>query len=310
MMKVISKILKIALLIFLAILPILACGVFILIYCCKSGNKMDTASWATLIGGAIGYYGSLILGLIAVYQNIKQRESDAESQQRLENINDKLLIHNETISNETARKTVLPFIGLTHIHYEKYSTSIFASNDSENEPIQSKNSPAQAVAYEELDIKYYCAQIEMQGISFYRKETTGVKDFKNNIGKTQELTRGVIALVQREDAYLPLLLKNIGLNAAVNFSFSFFKEGFNTLPWAFYILPKNLLANDEIRIDIYVPDKSKVIGKYILQLNYYDIFNNQYQQMFELYIRENTVEFSLAHNQTLISSENQNKERK
>lgn len=136
-LRITGNLLKIFLLIVLIILPILFCGIFIYICHCRLDKQMDVASWATLIGGVIAYYGSLILGLIAVYQNVKQRESDEDSQQRLEKINEKLLMQNESISNETTRKNVLPFIGLTHIHYEKHTQNVFHFND-DNNPMKVK----------------------------------------------------------------------------------------------------------------------------------------------------------------------------
>ena len=102
-----------------AVLPFLAAGVI----CGIEGKlpilrEFTVDQWAALFGGILTYAGTCFVGILAVWQNIRQKESNDEAQKRLDGFNRRLIAIQE--SELKPILSILMYIG----RHDKQSLSL------------------------------------------------------------------------------------------------------------------------------------------------------------------------------------------
>ena len=289
-MKFFKKFWLLFIIIFL--IPLLA-GI---IYFCCFFNADISNNIGTFIGGLIAYFGTSILGLVSMWQNIKLKEDNEKLLKKQEEnaAEDKkvLLEQNRKIAFDSARFNVLPYFSISQVPYH-IRTNLFSSlNKNEIEAEEKIEGYWEGLSW------YFAILLNEEEIKIDNKETNEIKDLKKNVFCAKKDSKGVVVICDRTDFYLPLTIKNSGRHNAINFSFSIYKD--NHTDFLFYkkINARPFLLEDELRIDIYIPN-IEIENKYWLEFNYFDVLGNKYVQKDYLFIKGKDSEIPLEYNQVL-----------
>lgn len=79
--------------------PIVILLIIYISYNVIRGEKFNGDMWATLVSGCIAYYGAVLLGMLAFWQNERMNISNNNAQQKLEEANKKIIEINEKLYN-------------------------------------------------------------------------------------------------------------------------------------------------------------------------------------------------------------------
>ena len=110
-------------------------------------------------------------------------------------------------------------------------------------------------------------------------------------------------MCEKEDAYIPYIIKNIGRANANKFSFAIYKEGCSDKKLSKHILARPFSLDDEMRIDFYIPNL-EFEATYWLELTYDDLLGNHYQQKDYIKIQKDDSHISIDFPQTLQEQDN------
>ena len=166
---------------------------------------------------------------------------------------------------------MLPLFSVNLIPY-KVTQKGFIPNSSLNMPNK------EYVQYQEGLSWYFAIILNDDEIQIKKEVPFEILEFKANPLKCKIDENGVkYGYFERDDAYLPVIIKNIGVRDAVNFSFRIFKDGEISEKFSKYITARPFSLENELRLDFYIPEIQKS-RKYWLELSYYDILGNKYTQ--------------------------------
>ncbi|MCL2562932.1 MAG: hypothetical protein FWE08_02735 [Oscillospiraceae bacterium] len=140
--------------------------------------------------------------------------------------------------------------------------------------------------YEEYSVQEFYFTIDGQNISVRSSWTDEQKSTISNCGVEVQRNdqSGTWGWLFADFMHIPIKLKNIGLGSAVNFHIEVnpinnkgcFSRGFTIMP------------SQEAKFYIYIEKFNENVGrKYEIILNYYDIYNNQYEQVYPFEIKDN-----------------------
>ncbi|MBO4572994.1 MAG: hypothetical protein J5762_04440 [Clostridia bacterium] len=266
--------------ILIAIIALIAGNVLYAIYGCQE-NKSDLL---TVISGWVSGIATIFLGIVALRQNEKYKD-DADKDKEI------LLKQNEHIALENSRLNVLPYFTVTQIPY-RVTQNLFDN-------IETEKKEAKVVErYEEGLSWYFAIILNENNISLAKTEPIEIKKCKSQVFELKRDLNGVKVAVERRDNYCPVLIKNIGLKDAVNFSFEISKEGDDLGKYTESITPRLFSLNDELRLDFYTPNKN-IRNTFWLKFTYYDIIGNFYYQKDKIVFGTDDAGFYLEFKQHL-----------
>lgn len=246
--------------VFLFIIP-LAINTFFKI---KAPCAFFVAEWSA--GDALSFYGTMLASvatIIGVYMSIRYAQKS----------------YRDDIRNQ-----VLPFFAVTQLrgksHYDPFLDGWNVTENPEHEN-QSDISSAQ---YEESKLSniYFC--LEESGIKNYTDLPSRYTELLEKGGASWVTAAQGCSLLQKHPFIsFPMEVENIGNGPAVYVRIGFFKDG--EAPK--YLPPVNLKVGESFYIHIFsaIPIE-KTYGKYMLSIQYQDIYKNSYSQEFSFIAEE------------------------
>lgn len=261
---------------------------FIVWFAYYYGTKYDCIPTLITADGLLGYGGTLVatiasvfLGIVALYQSYVSNE-----------LNVKLMKQNDDINKQISEKTVLPYIAIKRVHYSQHAdglSAILGSNHSDDQVQEPQDAyvPAEhGVVYSEADITEYFIVVNEDSIEMTTKDPDCISQYKNNMFK-QKVSKAngitVISAHNREDTYIPVLARNIGLGNMAWLICGIFMSGLESdEKQSKSTMTNQLLINEELRFNIYFGESVDKHNKYILRFKYANIYGDVYVQEYSL----------------------------
>lgn len=261
----------ISFIVFIFIIP-LAINIFFKI---KAPCAFFVAEWDA--GDVLSFYGTMLASIatiIGVYMSIRYAQQS----------------YRDDIRNQ-----VLPFFAVTQFkgksHYDAFLDGF---NDADDSGKNEKSNTTTAL-YEEFKLSkiYFC--LEESGIKNYTELPAKYTDLLEK-GGTSWVTaaQGCSLLQMHPFISFPMEVENIGNGPAVYVRIGFFKAGETPK----YLSPVNLKVGESFYIHVFsaIPIE-KTYGKYILSIQYQDIYKNSYSQEYSFIAEEKGYCLDLEANQ-------------
>lgn len=284
------------LLIVLIAIPIIICAIFIPILCNNSINIWDLGSF---LGGLLAYTGTALLGAVSMWQNEKlkfENDKNIEAERvRAEKEKQILIENNKKIVYDNARLAILPIFSINKVPYSIHS------NIHDTPDYQTHNE--RVYGYSEGDSWYFAIALNEKEITIQTKESVEIQRYKQSALACKRDSNGVRIMCEKEDAYIPYIIKNIGRANANKFSFAIYKEGCSDKKLSKHILARPFSLDDEMRLDFYIPNL-EFEAIYWLELTYDDLLGNHYQQKDYIKIQKDDSQISIDFPQTLQEQNN------
>lgn len=257
------------------------------------------SAWLTLISGWVSGIATIILGIIAVVQNMKYKKENDISLEKQEKKADEdkriLLEQNRIIATNNARYAVLPIMSVNLVPYT-INQRLFESP----KPLTQSE---KVYGYFENESWYFAAIVGEKEIRLQKDEPIEIKDYKNNLFTKRKDANGVCVLSARKDVFAPIIIKNVGMKTALHFSFAIYKNDCIDEKFRKYITARNFDVKDELRIDFYFSEKG-TNSRYWLEFTYDDILGNKYIQKGCFIDENNGIQLDLTFNQLLQEQNN------
>lgn len=230
-----------------------------------------SAEWTA--GDVLGFYG-ILLGAAATVWGVFLSIQYAQS-----NYKQDLVDHS------------LPFVTITTMLYKPTRTAIcsdiVADQYCDSVPKAVNNQPE---CVSQIDEYYFI--IENKNVSVMANLTEQQKEMVDCGGNFFSInSNGMTVFSTVSLLYAPLIIENVGNGAATTFSVGLYIPPYDKAknPHCFSIA-RSLKVGEKIQIGIYSENTPKDnTGDYDLCVSYYDIFGNQYEQLFKYRIIKNDI---------------------
>lgn len=231
------------------------------------------AEWSA--GDALNYLGTIIaatIGIIGVFITVKYAQ---------ENYKDDIL------------KQVLPFFALNILDKKTREFSWFSDPEEIMKSIDDNCHDDQENIYKEYKTRYvYFVLKENQTTPKSCLSAAEKNTLENNGYGVEKGSNGEYIYKKKMTMSMPLELENVGKGAAINVRIGFnnVKEGNKK-----YLKPQNIKVGDSFYINIFSENiDDKVIGEYMLEVIYEDIYQNCYNQVYEIKIEKEGIRYVSA----------------
>ena len=238
----------------------------------NSGNFIIEAEWEA--GDALSYFGTIIaaiIGIIGVYYSIMAAQDN----------------YRDDLVNQS-----LPFFALNILYKKrKYPDNWFDfSFDNKDKKKEKKANDWQ---YSEIKLRTIYFVFDKDSIvprdELSKREIDLIKRDGNTIhsGKLGETIFSKTLILSQ-----PYELENVGKGPAINTRIGFNKSSV-TKKERKYIKPENLKVGDFFYINIFIENiTDAIIGEYVLEVNYSDIYGNNYSQEYKISIEKKGEEIA------------------
>lgn len=242
-------------------------------------------------GTVLSFLGTFILGLVAYKQNERANTINdqlAELTKQANSLTEQANNLNKELNDKNIKANVRPALVINRVRTGYTGDWLGAMVAKMQEDME--NLPSDAIRTVE-NIKYY--EDEIDGFYFTIKDnflgftsklsSEQLKSIENKIHC--EKTNNAYSMVAENNLYAPYRLISVGVGPAVNVSVRLYEEGEqgkNNVDVA--SLPLSLKTNIDYRLGFYIENATDMIGKYILEITFYDILNNKFVQMYNISI--------------------------
>ena len=241
----------------------------------NSGVSWIQAEWTA--GEALTFYGALLaagIGAFGVFVSIQYAQKSYK---------------------EDAKNRVLPYFAVTKLQGQttfnvfremarEFQESQIAHQNKDGEQERRIDPPM----YEETELKKACFIIDEEKIVNRSDLTVEQRDLLINAGLKREDNGGVQCLVRYPFITAPMYIENIGNGPAVCVRIGFFKADSTPL----YMRPIQIKQGGTFYIHIFsTVEREKLLGNYVLSIEYQNIFKNHYMQNYSFQITEDSVSF-------------------
>lgn len=246
--------------------------------------KVDASSWLGAewtAGDMLQYYGTIVAASIAIY-GVYLTFQD-----------------NRRAIGEQGRLNKLPYFSLTTLRNSVRNPLLGTTSekriDSKGGEVLKPSDKNQEYYYKEEKQKAAIISIREGTASIVTKLSEEDKRLITNGGVTeQRLAPGVIGFTNEHMIYVPIILKNVGNGAALDFRVCFYsrEDGSDDRK---YVSSTSVDMDEEFYLGFFsVCEKEENVGEYLLEVIYRDIFENQYRQNCKFIISyENEVKVSM-----------------
>lgn len=242
--------------------------------------------WSVFIGAVVTIAGVYIT--ISYYKE--------QTDQLIENGNEttrQIIKSNRDDSEETNRKSVLPFVVINRVVTKHVGLSFFLPSDE-------TDTEEQDLGYVEKAIEEFILIISPKKLSVQHELNKSQKD------RVSSAFKGVrdgnkIAMCQPDYVYMPFKLTNVGQGPAINMTLTLIKDKlFGDVNYHIQTLALSMKIDTELTLGFFVDKPTECMGSYNLKIEYHDVHNVKYVQEHELTIEENTSYFNLEINQSIV----------
>lgn len=262
-------------------LVLLATGFFIGFWCLTQKNS-SVVDWGSFLGGMLAYCGTVVLGAVSVWQNVKQRIDNNQAQDRLENINKELLEQNKSDTVNSVR----PYIALSHISQKRMMNLIRRDGESDSSKSENRreldSTTSDRPFYMEYPALNYYFVITEDEIKGNVEEPERIRQYRgraypeNSFGLVREI-------LDVETLFLPFTIENVGKGCAVAFQVALYREGkIDSIKLSKHFPPTTFNVQDPGRIELLFDATVDRETYYYLVFRYMDIFGKKYEQKFPL----------------------------
>ncbi len=222
------------------------------------------AEWSA--GDLLQYYGMFMTALIAIgglYLTFQDNRKGIREQSRLDQ---------------------LPYFSLTTLNYQVRNPLIGPTTDKEidskGEKVLKPKDNKQEYYYKEEKLKAAILAIRKGSANIETKLSEADKKLIINGGiAEQRMGPGMIGIVNEPMTYVPILLRNVGKGAAIDFRVGFNNSIDERVENPQYLSSTSINVDEEFYLGFFaVHEKNENAGEYLLEVIYKDIFNNQYTQ--------------------------------
>ena len=185
---------------------------------------------------------------------------------------------------DDVRNQVLPFFAVTQLKGKSQYNAFLAGFNEVEDSGKNEQSDTTTALYEEFKLSkiYFC--LEESGIKNYTELPSKYTDLLEKGGASWVTAAQGCSLLQMHPFIsFPMEIENIGNGPAVYVRIGFFKAGETPK----YLSPVNLKVGESFYIHVFsaIPIE-KTYGKYIISIQYQDIYKNSYSQEYPFIVGE------------------------
>lgn len=240
----------------------------------------SSSDWMGFLGSLGGGIFGAIIAITGVYMTIEYNRKETKAiLDHNRDMNERTIRENQLLSDEDARKSIMPVISINKL-LTKYEGNFIASFIADNTADETEPDLIPV----ENNIKYM--EYEIESLYFTIK--------RNRIDISSELDRDQQKSIKEKwkqgiqfgdnqtsvinFSYVPCFVTNCGNGAAVNTIFKLKKEKDDDYE-EIISEPVNLKKDADFRIGFYCFLSEETYGKYLLNIEYYDIHGEMYSQI-------------------------------
>lgn len=213
---------------------------------------------------------------------------------------------------EDIRFRSLPFLSLTQLmsqsNYrpldEIYGNGLDGLSKRVKEGIEAQKSMSEESEYKEFLLSEVYFIIKKDGVESLKTLPKEYERIVHQRGLSWENTGNGKALSATPHITIPLEIENVGNGPALRVRIGLNKEENEQL----FLPATQLRCHDQFYVHIFSAEiEDTTFGTYLLTLHYYDIYNNEYEQIFTLDINSDGYIFNLESQQVLTEDAEENK---